>query len=249
MDKFSIANNFSPPFTDITSLEEKFNNMNLHEVAYADITYASLNTGRFTAIRTPLEKSYNYILKRIFDILISVILIIIILSWLIPILGILIKLDSRGPIFFLQKRNKNSGRSFTCIKLRSMIVNKDADILSAVENDRRITRCGKFLRHYHLDELPQLFNVLMGDMSIIGPRPHMISENIIYEKLVKEYDYRHTVKPGMTGLAQSLGNFGTTSDLQKIQQRVALDIQYIKQWSVGMDIKIIFRTLRLMLRL
>ena len=248
MDKLSVTNNFSAAFTDLSSLEENFSNLNLQEVAYADLAYTSINNAAFINVRTPLEKSYNFILKRSFDILLSALLIILILSWLIPIIALLVKLDSKGPVFFLQKRNKNGGRFFSCIKFRSMIVNEDADILSAGENDKRITPFGNFLRHHHLDELPQLFNVLMGDMSIIGPRPHMVSENIMYEKLVKEYVYRHTVKPGMTGLAQSFGNFGATSDLEKVEQRVALDIQYIKQWSMGMDIKILYRTFLLMLR-
>lgn len=249
MDKLSITNNFSPAFTDLSSLEENFAELNLLETVYPGQVYASINKNDFPNIKTPLERLYNIIFKRFFDIVISLILIIAILSWLIPILALLIKSDSKGPVFFRQKRNKSGGRFFTCIKFRSMIVNEEADILSAAENDKRITGIGKFLRHYHLDELPQLFNVLLGDMSLIGPRPHMVSENIMYEKLVKEYVYRHTVKPGMTGLAQSLGNFGATSDIGKVEQRVALDIQYIKQWSVGMDVKIMYRTCRLMFRL
>lgn len=247
MDKFPITN-FSPAITDVSSLEETFGNLNLNEVAFVNTTYTAI-TNSAIDVTTPLEKLHNIILKRCFDILLSVLLIIVLLSWLIPVLAILIKLDSNGPVFFLQKRNKNGGRFFTCIKFRSMIVNKEADIVSAAENDKRITRFGKFLRNYHLDELPQLFNVLMGDMSIIGPRPHMISENAMYEKLVKQYTYRHTVKPGMTGLAQSFGYFGATADLEKVEQRVALDIQYIKQWSLAMDVKIVYRTCRLMMRL
>lgn len=128
-----------------------------------------------------------------------------------------------------------------------MFVNKDADILVACENDKRITRFGKFLRNYHIDELPQLFNVLIGDMSIIGPRPHMISENIMYANLLQEYAYRHTVKPGIAGLAQSLGNFGSTHDLEKVKERVRLDILYINKWSLSMDIKILYRTSLIML--
>jgi putative colanic acid biosynthesis UDP-glucose lipid carrier transferase len=250
MDNFSVTNNLSASITDISSLEQNFSGLNLQEPTYADLAaYASVSESSVTSVTTPLEISYNFILKRTVDIIISIFLIIVLLSWLIPLLALFIKLDSRGPVFFMQKRKKNGGRSFTCIKFRSMIVNKEADILSAAENDKRITRVGKFIRHYHLDELPQLFNVLAGDMSLIGPRPHMVSENARYEKLVKEYDYRHTVKPGMTGLAQSLGNFGATSDLEKVEERVAFDLQYIRQWSVGMDIKIMYRTCKLMLRL
>jgi putative colanic acid biosynthesis UDP-glucose lipid carrier transferase len=250
MDNFSVPGNFSPALTDMPLLEQNFTALNLQEATYAELpAYTSINNVAFAGLRTPLERPYNFILKRCLDVVISIFLIIVLLSWLLPILALLIKLDSKGPVFFLQKRNKNGGRSFTCIKFRSMIVNKEADILSAAENDKRITRVGKFIRHYHLDELPQLFNVLAGDMSLIGPRPHMVSENARYEKLVKEYIYRHTVKPGMTGLAQSLGNFGATADMEKFQERVALDLQYIRQWSVGMDIKIMYRTCRLMLRL
>jgi putative colanic acid biosynthesis UDP-glucose lipid carrier transferase len=155
MDKFSIPNNFSPSFQDISTAEVQF--------TYEDIY---LNQGRVT--RHPLENNRNLIIKRSFDILVSSFLIVFILSWLIPLLAILIKLDSRGPVFFFQKRNKNGGGIFTCIKFRSMIVNKDADTLVACENDKRITRFGKFLRNNHIDELPQLFNVMAGDMSIIG---------------------------------------------------------------------------------
>lgn len=248
MDKLSATNNFSSAFTDLSLLEKKFTNLNVHEIIYADVAYPSMNGIDFFKTKIPLEKSYNYILKRFIDILISGLLIILILSWLIPIVALLIKLDSRGPVFFLQRRNKNGG-FFNCIKFRSMIVNSEADVLSAFENDKRITPTGKFLRHYHLDELPQLFNVLIGDMSIVGPRPHMVSENILYEKLLKEYNYRHAVKPGMTGLAQSFGNFGATSDIEKLQQRVSLDIQYITDWSVRLDIKILYRTFLLMLGL
>ena len=128
-----------------------------------------------------------------------------------------------------------------------MFVNEDADTLVASENDKRITRIGKILRKYHIDELPQLFNVLTGDMSVIGPRPHMVSENIMYERLLQNYDYRHTVKPDITGLAQSLGNFGSTSDLEKVKERVRLDIEYINKWSFSMDIKILYRTSLIML--
>ena len=244
MDKVSIPNNFSHNFQNNTSAEENFALANPTAITYEDIYLKRINAINDNPIdiRLPLENIWNVIIKRSFDILISFILIVIILSWLIPLLAILIKLDSRGPIFFLQKRNKNGGYIFTCIKFRSMFVNKEADILVASENDKRITRLGKFLRNNHIDEIPQLLNVFIGDMSIIGPRPHMTSENIIYENLLPEYAYRHTVKPGITGLAQSLGNFGSTLDLEKVKERVHLDILYINKWSFSMDIKILYRT-------
>jgi len=123
-----------------------------------------------------------------------------------------------------------------------MIVNTDADIVAACKGDKRVTRLGKFLRHYHLDELPQLFNVLIGDMSIVGPRPYMVNENLYYETLVDMYAYRHSVKPGITGLAQSFGYFGSFHDLEKVKERVELELTYINNWSLAMDIKILFRT-------
>ncbi|MDB5199370.1 MAG: hypothetical protein JWO92_1333 [Chitinophagaceae bacterium] len=248
MDKISLPGNFSQSFPDISSKEENFTAINPVRITCENIylNRENLNT-QLPGSTIPLENIWNFIIKRCFDVLLSLILIVFILSWLIPLLAILIKLDSRGPIFFLQKRNKNGGRLFTCIKFRSMFVNKDADTLVACENDKRITRFGKFLRNYHVDELPQLFNVLTGDMSIIGPRPHMISENLLYGNLLPEYTYRHTVKPGITGLAQSLGNFGSTNSLEKVKERVRLDILYINKWSLGMDIKILFRTSLIML--
>ncbi len=243
MDKLSGAG-FSSSLPHHTILNENITHGN------AEATYVSLEyTTQLPTDTTPLEKVRNLILKRSFDIVISFFLIIVLLSWLIPIIGIIIKLDSRGPVFFLQKRNKNGGHFFSCIKFRTMYINKDADILVAMEDDKRITRFGKFLRRHHLDELPQLFNVLIGDMSMIGPRPHMISENKFYEGLVYNYSYRHSVKPGITGLAQSLGNFGATYDLEKVKERTELDIHYIRNWSMKMDLKIICRTCLLVLGL
>ncbi|HUS01169.1 MAG TPA: sugar transferase [Chitinophagaceae bacterium] len=248
MDKIPILSNFSQTFTTVSSVEENaaINHLSIshQHIRYSEV--AILERG-LSNINTPLGNSWNVIIKRGFDILISLVLIAAILSWLIPLLAILIKLDSRGPVFFLQKRNKDGGRLFTCIKFRSMFVNKEADILVACENDKRITRFGKFLRKCHIDELPQLINVLIGDMSIIGPRPHMVSENIIYGNLFREYDFRHSVRPGITGLAQSYGNFGATTDLEKVKERIVFDIQYISSWSLKMDIKILYRTFLLML--
>jgi putative colanic acid biosysnthesis UDP-glucose lipid carrier transferase len=248
MDKIPIPGNFSQTFTAVSSMEDgaavNHLSISLQHIRYSEVAILDRAVSN---INRPLENSWNLIIKRGFDILISLVLIVTVLSWLIPLLAILIKLDSGGPVFFLQKRNKDGGRLFTCIKFRSMFVNKDADILIACENDKRITRFGKVLRKYHIDELPQLFNVLIGDMSIIGPRPHMVSENIIYSNLFREYDFRHSVRPGITGLAQSYGNFGATTDMEKVRERIVLDIQYISSWSLKMDIKILCRTLLLML--
>lgn len=205
------------------------------------INYKSIATPLYIL---PFDYRINRKMKRITDIFFAIFAIIFILSWLIPVLAILITLDSRGPVFFLQKRNKKDGKIFTCIKFRSMIVNKEAYLMPAAENDVRITRIGKFLRHYYLDELPQFFNVLLGDMSVIGPRPHMISENLRYDELVKHYAYRTKVKPGITGLAQVMGYVGSTATIQKMQDRVNMDIFYVRHWSLKLDMTILYHTVR-----
>lgn len=205
------------------------------------VNYKSIATPLYIQ---PFDYRINRILKRIADIFFAIFTIICILSWLIPIIAILIKLDSKGPVFFLQKRNKKNGNIFSCIKFRSMIINEEADLIPAAENDTRITRIGKFLRHNYLDELPQFFNVLWGDMSVIGPRPHMISENLLYDELVNYYSCRHMVKPGITGLAQVMGYVGSTTDIQKMQDRVNMDIFYVRHWSLKLDIAILYHTIR-----
>jgi putative colanic acid biosynthesis UDP-glucose lipid carrier transferase len=191
----------------------------------------------------PLDKPLGRMGKRLVDIIVSLLVLVLVLSWLLPIIALLIKLDSKGPVFFLQKRSGRCGRLFTCIKFRSMVVNSEADLVPAVKNDRRITRIGKFLRNHYLDEFPQFFNVLMGDMSLIGPRPHMISDDIRYKDEIDLYNFRQKVKPGITGLSQVLGLIGPADGLQKMKGRVQLDIFYIRQWSASLDTKIIFRTI------
>jgi putative colanic acid biosysnthesis UDP-glucose lipid carrier transferase len=191
----------------------------------------------------PLDHPSNQFVKRIFDLLCSSVLILLVLSWLLPLVALLIKLDSKGPVFFLQKRNKKGGRLFTCIKFRTMVVNKEADLVPAIENDRRITRLGWFLRKHHLDEMPQLLNVWWGDMSMIGPRPHMVSDNSKYAALLNFYAYRHRVKPGITGLAQVLGYVGSISNLDHMKERVRKDIYYIHNWSPALDVRIIYGTI------
>lgn len=188
----------------------------------------------------PLETAINRAIKRSVDIFLSTIFIAAILTWLTPALAILIKSDSKGPVFFLQKRNKKNGRIFTCIKFRSMIMNEEADLVQAKENDIRITPIGKFLRKYHLDELPQFINVLFGDMSVVGPRPHMISDNLKYEKLISHYSFRSNAKPGITGLAQVSGYTGPVTDIEKMRMRVQMDNFYIRHWSLKLDTMILY---------
>ncbi len=195
------------------------------------------------AASLPLDRSIWQLCKRGVDVVISFVVIVAVFPWLIPIIALFIKLDSKGPVFFTQKRSGRGNRLFTCIKFRSMVVNTESDLKAATDNDERITRLGKFLRNHYLDELPQFFNVLLGDMSIIGPRPHMISDNLKYEEMIGHYDFRHKAKPGITGLAQVLGFSGPVDDIQKMKDRVQLDIFYIRHWSPGLDLKIILRTI------
>ena len=192
---------------------------------------------------SPLFKNRNLVIKRLFDIIISVMAVSLVLWWLLPLIALLVKIDSGRPIFFIQKRNKKNGRLFHCIKFRTMLVNQDANSLTSVLNDNRITGLGKFLRKSHLDELPQFINVLKGDMSVIGPRPHMVTENIRFKGILNFYNDRHFVKPGITGLAQSFGLHGPINDLVHLEKKIAYDIFYIKNWSVIMDIKILIRTI------
>lgn len=206
--------------------------------------FANIKPGSTFKLQLPLESKSKRVIKRTGDVVISSLVIVGILSWLIPIIALLIKLDSKGPVFFLQKRNKKDGKVFTCIKFRSMIDNDDADLLQATTNDERITRLGRFLRNHYLDELPQFFNVLVGDMSFIGPRPHMITDNNKYEELIEYYDFRHKVKPGITGLSQAMGYVGETRHLQAMRDRVQLDIFYVRHWSFWLDLKILWYTLR-----
>jgi putative colanic acid biosynthesis UDP-glucose lipid carrier transferase len=205
---------------------------------------------QFTTIRehTPpknglLYKKHYRIIKRTVDIMISGLAILLLLPWLTIMVGILIKLQSRGPVFFLQKRNKRQGGLFTCIKFRTMEVNDQADLLPASENDRRITPIGKFLREHYIDEIPQFLNVLAGDMSVIGPRPQMLSDNKRFEELLNHFHERHDVKPGITGLAQVSGFTGMAESPEQMKNRFSMDIYYVRNWTPLMDIMILFRTM------
>lgn len=190
----------------------------------------------------PLEEPINQFIKRGFDIVFSSFVIIFILSWLTPILAILIKLESRGPVFFKQARNGFNYKEFDCYKFRSMTPNKDAHLYQATRGDNRVTKVGKFMRKTSIDELPQFFNVLFGDMSVVGPRPHMVSHTTMYAKRIDKFMVRHFVKPGITGLAQISGYRGEVESDIDIIGRVKYDIFYIENWSLLLDLKIIFKT-------
>ena len=190
----------------------------------------------------PLEDSVNQFVKRTFDILFSSAVIVFLLSWLTPILAILIRIESKGPIFFKQSRNGFNYKEFDCYKFRSMTPNKNAHLYQATRDDLRVTKIGKFIRKTSIDELPQFFNVLFGDMSVVGPRPHMVSHTNMYAKRIDKFMVRHFVKPGITGLAQVSGFRGEIETDKDIINRVKYDIFYIENWSVLLDAKITFQT-------
>lgn len=189
------------------------------------------------------DKKGYFLLKRIFDITVSLLIIAAILSWVVPLLALLIKLDSRGPVFFLQKRVGRGCRGFLCYKFRSMILNAEADKKQAVENDYRITRLGKFLRKSNLDELPQFFNVLRGEMSIVGPRPHMYADCNRFSAQIPAYKLRNLIRPGITGLAQTKGFSGPASNFEEIFRRFQWDAYYVRATNFWLDLKIIRKTI------
>jgi len=194
----------------------------------------------------PLQNKFNSVVKRIFDMGFSLAVIALIFPWLIPIIGIAIKLSSPGPVFFVQARPGRRNKPFRCFKFRTMRVNDRTEVQAAFK-DPRVTKVGQFLRKTSLDELPQFFNVLLGDMSIVGPRPNMISQLDYYSQMIPEYPLRHAVPPGITGYAQVKGYRGETKELYLMQKRVDYDLIYIKKWNFWLDLRIIFLTVRNMI--
>ena len=194
-----------------------------------------------TITRSPLDTELSKFFKRVFDIIFSLLVIVFVLSWLIPILGILIKIESSGPIFFKQSRPGIYEQEFFCIKFRSMRPNKTTE-KEASRNDPRVTKIGRFIRKTSLDEMPQFLNVLLGDMSVVGPRPHLWTQNKVYGPKVKKYMSRHQVKPGITGLAQVRGFRGEIETDADMINRIKYDNFYIENWSILLDIKIIIQT-------
>ena len=189
------------------------------------------------------NKKTFFVIKRLTDILISSFVIFFVLSWLTPIISFLIIIDSRGPVFFIQKRVGKGGKSFLCYKFRSMIMNPEADTVRAIPDDPRITRIGKLLRLYNIDELPQFFNVFFGQMSVVGPRPHMHSDCSDFSSFIPGYKFRNLVKPGITGLAQAKGLHGPASDSEMIERRFQWDAFYVRHASWELDLAIIHATI------
>lgn len=222
--KVNLISHFSRLMTHTLSIEQ-----------YGNIPIINVNT-------IPLDHSLNQFIKRLFDIVFSSLFILLILSWLVPIIGLFIKLESKGPVFFKQQRHGRGNRSFGCWKFRTMTYQKNAAFIQATKNDTRITKIGAILRKTSIDELPQFLNVFRGDMSVVGPRPHPISLNEEYQPHIDRFWQRHAVKPGITGLAQAKGFRGETAELSDMSGRVKLDRFYVKNWSLVLDFKIIILT-------
>jgi lipopolysaccharide/colanic/teichoic acid biosynthesis glycosyltransferase len=193
--------------------------------------------------KEPLENVFNQTIKRLFDLFFSISIILLIYPWLFPIVFLIIKLTSKGPIFFIQDRSGQDNKVFKCYKFRTMRINKDANSTGTLINDPRITPIGKLLRKTRIDELPQFINVFLGQMSVVGPRPHMIKHTEEYSRLVNEFLVRQFVKPGITGWAQTTGYIDETRKLQEMKDKVIKDIWYIENWSFLLDIKIILLTI------
>jgi putative colanic acid biosynthesis UDP-glucose lipid carrier transferase len=197
----------------------------------------------FNLRKSPLDSDLARVGKRGFDIIFSAIVIVFLLSWLTPLLFILLNIESKGPVFFKQQRHGYNKKIFWCYKFRSMSPSQDAHTSMCSKNDLRITKIGRILRKTSIDELPQFFNVFLGDMSVVGPRPHMQSHTHQYEISVDKYLVRHFVKPGVTGLAQIKGYRGEIVKKADIINRVRMDVFYIEKWCLMMDIKIIYYTI------
>jgi putative colanic acid biosysnthesis UDP-glucose lipid carrier transferase len=214
---------------------------------YKNFFISKISTVPYISINAlPLDNLFNFTIKRFFDVIFSFFVTIFILSWMIPIFGILIKMGSKGPVFFIQKREGFKGVYFKCIKFRTMVVNSNADSKWADDNDKRLTWIGKFLRVSTLDEMPQFLNVFIGDMSVVGPRPHPVNLNKEYNNEIEGFKKRHRFKPGITGLAQTKGYSGFISNYNDMRNRVKMDIFYFKNWNIMLDFRIIFKTVVLL---
>lgn len=207
--------------------------------------FSASNFSNFHVIKPrnePLQNAYNRLIKRVFDIAFSLFVIVFILSWLYPIIAIIIKKQSKGPVLFKQLRTGKKNEPFWCYKFRSMYINSGDESQQAKKQDSRTTPIGKFIRRTSLDEMPQFLNVLSGSMSVVGPRPHMIKHTSDYNDHINDFMVRHFVKPGITGLAQVSGLRGETKTVKDMKRRVRTDIKYVQQWSLIKDIKICFLT-------
>lgn len=193
-------------------------------------------------LKTKRHADWAPIVKRLEDIVIGGLAALAVLP-MFPLIALAIKLESKGPVFFIQRRRGLRGDVINVVKFRTMSVMEDgSEVKQAVDKDPRVTRVGRILRRTSLDELPQIFNVLKGDMSLVGPRPHALSHDRMFEETVETYANRHQMKPGVTGLAQVRGCRGETRTQKAIEDRVRFDLEYIRNWSLGLDLKIIAMT-------
>ncbi|GAB0155640.1 undecaprenyl-phosphate glucose phosphotransferase [Chryseobacterium sp. Alg-005] len=214
----------------------------LYDLAYIQ-TQPVLNQAKY-----PLDFYANFLVKRVFDIIFSILVLTFICSWLFPIIALLIKSTTKGPVFFLQKRYGFHEEVFTCIKFRTMVVNEESSTKTTQENDSRITKIGKFLRKTSLDEMPQFINVLRGEMSVVGPRPHMLAVDHYYKPKIGRYSLRSMVNPGITGLAQVNGLRGDFGNVEvEMNKRVLADAFYVRNWSFVLDMVIILKTILLVI--
>jgi len=221
--------------------------------AFSEYIHTSYKIGIFggfpivTVRNEPLEDMHLRSLKRLFDMVFSFLALVLVCSWLFPIIALLIKISSKGPVFFIQDRWGRKNRLIKCYKFRSMYTSsknqdRNGKFQQAQKHDPRITPIGRFLRKSNLDEFPQFINVLLGNMSVVGPRPHAVSHNLESKEVIDNYEVRHLVKPGITGWAQVNGLRGETTDINLMRSRVEFDIWYIENWSLLLDLKIIFLT-------
>lgn len=218
---------------------------NLHNYLHNRVYFNMMGNVPYLSLRQdPLSRTENKLLKRTFDIVFSLLFLCTLFPIILIIVTIITKLTMPGPIFFRQKRNGLNDKEFYCYKFRSMKANAEADTLQATKDDPRKTRWGNIMRKTNIDELPQFINVLLGDMSVVGPRPHMLKHTEEYSKLINKYMVRHFVKPGITGWSQVTGYRGETKELKDMEGRVIGDIWYIEHWSFWLDIYIIYKTVR-----
>jgi putative colanic acid biosynthesis UDP-glucose lipid carrier transferase len=263
--KKAIANikamDFSEVFLSVSNLGEKYildiidysdeNLKNVHLVI--DEPYLNSRHLNFTRYGqtpvinlrlSPLDQLSNQVIKRVFDFIFSLFVLVFILSWLYPLIAILIKISSKGPVLFNQERTGLNNETFMCHKFRTMKVNELANEIQSGSNDPRVTKIGRFLRYSSIDELPQFFNVLKGEMSVVGPRPHMLKHTDQYRNVIGKFMLRHAIKPGITGLAQAKGYRGEIKNLKLLEGRVKYDRFYVENWSLSLDLKIIFMTIQ-----
>ncbi len=259
VEHFSLENNIDEiycvlPYMDYTKIQKiiDFAEDNFIKVRvipdFRGFSYKAVDISLYDFIpvlnvrEQPLEDGFNIFIKRLFDIVFTLILGLLVLWWLIPLIAILIRIDTKGPVFFKQTRAGKDNQPFECYKFRTMKVHDEPEHKQASKRDPRITRIGKILRKTSLDEIPQFINVLKGEMSVIGPRPHPLKLNEEYQPQINKYMLRHSVKPGITGLAQAKGYRGETETVLKMKSRVKLDRFYAENWSLIFDLKILILT-------